>query len=181
VNDVLAPEDEALLLELLNSTPVGESGVEDALGVDDAASAWGVARGGSGSSAETAYLRETREMLQQVLWGRRPASDLTLLVSGFRWEPRLDQAGLHVQLRAEDGDRLLAGRAVLTWGLIARELPGRLRACANDDCRLFLLDRSRANTARWCSMAICGNRMKARRHYQRTKEDSSGPGSISRG
>ncbi|HUB22315.1 MAG TPA: CGNR zinc finger domain-containing protein [Streptosporangiaceae bacterium] len=24
--------------------------------------------------------------------------------------------------------------------------------------------------ARWCSMAVCGNRMKARRHYQRGRE-----------
>jgi predicted RNA-binding Zn ribbon-like protein len=33
---------------------------------------------------------------------------------------------------------------------------------------LFLLDRTRAGTARWCSMSVCGNRMKARRHYGRT-------------
>src|SRR6478736_3317433 len=45
--------------------------------------------------------------------------------------------------------------------------PGRLRPCANPECRLFLIDRSKPNTARWCSMAICGNRMKARRHYRR--------------
>ena len=45
--------------------------------------------------------------------------------------------------------------------------PGRLRPCANDECRLFLIDHSKANAARWCSMAVCGNRMKARRHYQR--------------
>jgi predicted RNA-binding Zn ribbon-like protein len=44
---------------------------------------------------------------------------------------------------------------------------GRLRPCANDECRLFLIDRSKANAVRWCSMALCGNRMKARRHYQR--------------
>ncbi|MGW0016543.1 CGNR zinc finger domain-containing protein, partial [Streptomyces tendae] len=26
------------------------------------------------------------------------------------------------------------------------------------------MDRSKPNSARWCSMAECGNRMKARRH-----------------
>ena len=36
-------------------------------------------------------------------------------------------------------------------------------------CALFLLDRSKPNTARWCSMAVCGNRMKARRHYERAR------------
>ena len=47
--------------------------------------------------------------------------------------------------------------------------PGRLRPCANDECRLFLDDHSKANAARWCSMAVCGNRMKARRHYERAR------------
>jgi len=44
-----------------------------------------------------------------------------------------------------------------------------LRPCANDECRLFLIDHSKANAARWCSMAVCGNRLKARRHYQRVR------------
>jgi hypothetical protein len=170
VEELVAPGDGTLLLDLLNSTPVGESGVEDALR-GDRASAWSLARGGGGAPAEIAHLRDARDLLQQVLWGHRPAGELTPLVSGLRWEPELDQAGLHLRLRADDEDRLLAGRAVLAWGVVTQDLPGRLRACANDECRLFLLDRSRANTARWCSMAICGNRMKARRHYHRSKQD----------
>jgi predicted RNA-binding Zn ribbon-like protein len=63
----------------------------------------------------------------------------------------------------------LAVRAILTWDALARQSPGRLRPCANGECRLFLIDRSKANAARWCSMAVCGNRMKARRHYQRSR------------
>jgi predicted RNA-binding Zn ribbon-like protein len=66
-------------------------------------------------------------------------------------------------------ERELAVRAVLAWDALARHSPGRLRPCANDECRLFLVDRSKANGARWCSMAVCGNRMKARRHYQRAR------------
>ena len=34
---------------------------------------------------------------------------------------------------------------------------------------MFLLDESRSGTARWCSMATCGNRLKARRHNARGK------------
>jgi predicted RNA-binding Zn ribbon-like protein len=41
--------------------------------------------------------------------------------------------------------------------------------CANDQCHLFLIDRSNAGTARWCSTAICGNRMKARRHRRKAR------------
>ena len=62
-------------------------------------------------------------------------------------------------------------RVVLAWGDLQTDMPGRLRPCANDDCRLFLIDHSRAGTARWCSMSGCGNRMKARRHYHRTRRD----------
>jgi predicted RNA-binding Zn ribbon-like protein len=35
---------------------------------------------------------------------------------------------------------------------------------------MFLLDASRSGTARWCSMATCGNRLKARRHHARGKD-----------
>ena len=67
-------------------------------------------------------------------------------------------------------DRELALRAVLAWDALAKNSPGRLRPCANDECRLFLIDHSKAGTARWCSMAVCGNRMKARRHYERARD-----------
>jgi predicted RNA-binding Zn ribbon-like protein len=59
---------------------------------------------------------------------------------------------------------------VLAWDGLRTHAPGRLRPCANDECQRFLIDRSKANNARWCSMAVCGNRMKARRHYQRQRE-----------
>src|SRR4051812_23310237 len=40
--------------------------------------------------------------------------------------------------------------------------PCRLRVCAADDCGLFILDTSRPNNRRWCSMELCGNRSKIR-------------------
>jgi predicted RNA-binding Zn ribbon-like protein len=58
-------------------------------------------------------------------------------------------------------------RVVLAWGEMQHARPGRRRACANDECQLFLLDRSRGGTGRWCSMSGCGNRMKTRSHYSR--------------
>ena len=49
----------------------------------------------------------------------------------------------------------------------------RVRQCANPACRFLFLDDSKAGNRRWCSMAACGNRMKARRHYQRTRNDAA--------
>jgi predicted RNA-binding Zn ribbon-like protein len=43
----------------------------------------------------------------------------------------------------------------------------RLRQCADAVCGWMFLDRSPAGQRRWCSMDDCGNRAKARRHYQR--------------
>lgn len=158
--------DEQVLLELLNSTPVTESGQLDLLGSDDETSAWAHERGGVGSSTEAAHLRRVRDRLQAVVRAEAPAASLTLLLKGVRLRPELRDNGFGWRLDVEE-DRRLPAQVLLSWGRLRAEMPGRLRACGNDECRLFLLDHSRANTARWCSMKVCGNRMKARRHYQR--------------
>lgn len=51
--------------------------------------------------------------------------------------------------------------------LIARA-PQRIRRCAHPDCVLFFYDTSKNGTRRWHSMATCGNRVKAARHYAKT-------------
>jgi len=45
----------------------------------------------------------------------------------------------------------------------------RLRICASPDCDWLFLDQSKNHRRRWCDMKICGNRVKARRHYARVK------------
>ena len=45
----------------------------------------------------------------------------------------------------------------------------RVRECASQSCAWLFLDRSRNGSRRWCDMSVCGNRAKARRHYQRRK------------
>jgi predicted RNA-binding Zn ribbon-like protein len=44
-----------------------------------------------------------------------------------------------------------------------------VRECDGAQCTWLFLDLSRTHSRRWCSMASCGNRAKARRHYQRKK------------
>jgi predicted RNA-binding Zn ribbon-like protein len=46
----------------------------------------------------------------------------------------------------------------------------RLKACRN--CGWIFHDRSRSRTASWCSMAICGNRLKTRAYRQRRSPGS---------
>src|SRR5262252_3800409 len=44
---------------------------------------------------------------------------------------------------------------------------GFVRQCEDAGCGWLFLDRSNARTRRWCSMADCGNRNKARKYYRR--------------
>jgi predicted RNA-binding Zn ribbon-like protein len=45
----------------------------------------------------------------------------------------------------------------------------RVRECGGLDCRWLFLDTSKNRSRQWCSMQSCGNRHKARRHYQRLR------------
>lgn len=56
----------------------------------------------------------------------------------------------------------LAAENLLT--LIA-ESPDRIKQCAHPQCVLFFYDTSKNGARRWHSMATCGNRAKAARHY----------------
>jgi predicted RNA-binding Zn ribbon-like protein len=46
----------------------------------------------------------------------------------------------------------------------------RLKVCPGEDCGWAFYDHSRNQTGRWCSMAVCGGRSKARAHYRRRRE-----------
>jgi predicted RNA-binding Zn ribbon-like protein len=42
-----------------------------------------------------------------------------------------------------------------------------LRMCAAEDCAWLFLDHTKNQRRRWCDMKVCGNRVKARRYYER--------------
>jgi predicted RNA-binding Zn ribbon-like protein len=67
---------------------------------------------------------------------------------------------------------------------IVREISGgrsdRLRICDNDTCRWVFYDSSPTGRRRWCSMATCGNRAKARRHRERQRAEKAGTAEAAR-
>ena len=86
----------------------------------------------------------------------------------------------HLCLRAEgprcrlewstpDGafDRMLWPVARAAAELLSSESVDRVRECASATCTWLFLDDSRNRRRRWCDMASCGNRAKARRYYER--------------
>lgn len=164
--------DEAFLLDLLNSTPIVDGFQLDELETARDGRLWLRAHGHGGSAAEWQAVREARATLQAVVRGERAATSLMPLLADVSYQPSMPHEGVQWHLCAPAG-RAAAVRAVLAWDALRRGRPGRLRACENPDCALFLIDHSKPNSARWCSMAVCGNRMKARRHYERTRVSSS--------
>jgi predicted RNA-binding Zn ribbon-like protein len=57
--------------------------------------------------------------------------------------------------------------------IAARAMTGgswaRLKMCPGEDCGWVFYDHSRNGSGRWCSMAVCGGRAKARAHYHRRR------------
>jgi predicted RNA-binding Zn ribbon-like protein len=52
---------------------------------------------------------------------------------------------------------------------LARTPRARIGRCADPACGWVFLDTSKGGTRRWCSSADCGNRDRARRHYERSR------------
>ena len=160
--------DEGFLLAVLNSTPVVDGVHTDKFADAAQARSWLATVGGLGTEAELQHVLGVRQALQSVVRGEEPPDVLAEALQGAARIPAMSDGEIIWTLSVPP-DRELAVRAVLTWAALAKRSPGRLRPCANGECRLFLIDHSKANTARWCSMAVCGNRMKARRHYHRSR------------
>jgi predicted RNA-binding Zn ribbon-like protein len=124
-------------------------------------------------------LRETLfRIFSAIAAGRKPAkADLELLnaklreaLSHLRLAPTADGCDWEWADAEDRLDRMLWAVARATGELLT-DADGRaqLRECANEGCGWLFVDTSRNKSRRWCSMGVCGNRVKARRHYERVK------------
>jgi predicted RNA-binding Zn ribbon-like protein len=76
-------------------------------------------------------------------------------------------AGLAVDPGAETVDLPVRAFALAARRLVEDGLAGRVQRCPGPGCGWLFLDEGRGR--RWCIMAICGNREKARRHAARRR------------
>ncbi len=67
----------------------------------------------------------------------------------------------------ETPQALLALPAHAAADLLANGDRSLVRKCEGPACTLWFYDRAKAHQRRWCTMAICGNRAKARAHRAR--------------
>jgi predicted RNA-binding Zn ribbon-like protein len=54
--------------------------------------------------------------------------------------------------------------------LLTSDAMAHVHMCRSETCRWLFLDSSKNHSRRWCDMRLCGNRMKARRHYARQQD-----------
>ena len=95
-------------------------------------------------------------VLQHALAAAPMRSRLVSSASGYTWE---------IESSLTSVTDLLAPVLWSAGDLIAGSARHRIRRCANDACFWLFLDESKNSSRRWCDMAACGNRAKARRHY----------------
>jgi predicted RNA-binding Zn ribbon-like protein len=117
-------------------------------------------------------LRETvyRVARAMVLDSRPAPADVERLndvAAGCPPTPSVSRSGRLVRT----GDLAAALVAVARDALMLWELPDGavLKRCDDDTCRRAFVDRSRANRRRWCGMANCGDRSKARAYRSRRR------------
>lgn len=167
---------EPLALDLLNTRWNEEGATRDLLAGTDGLALWlaGNGLGGTHAADEQVlqHLRQAREALRTAVEGslEEGAPLVDAVLAHGRVRVRLTAQGAAEEPQFPDpswGPAWLAARNYLD--LLTRA-PGRIRTCAGPACVLHFFDTSRNGTRRWCSMAACGNRAKASRHYARSKE-----------
>jgi predicted RNA-binding Zn ribbon-like protein len=169
------------LVERLTSLEEAATWLAKAAVVPDAGTITGVARSAADRDAVLQRLVTARTALRDV--AHSVAHEETPARSAIDEVNRVLASRERIELVASDDgcrighshvgdaiDDVLARIAEPIVREIGNGHDDRIRICANDTCRWIFYDESRAGRRRWCDMATCGNRAKARRHRERQKD-----------
>jgi len=156
-------------LELRGGVASGDGAMLRRMGETDA-------RRCAGALAQALQFRETIRAMLDAMASKRSLR--------AQWVAEVNQAlasgaGASRLLRQDTGWRLglspgpagplrvLTPIARAIADLVVSSQSVEIRKCANPRCVLYFRDRSRTRRRRWCSMAVCGNRMKVATHVRR--------------
>jgi predicted RNA-binding Zn ribbon-like protein len=70
------------------------------------------------------------------------------------------------QPESQESNQLLGLIAESASDLLCMNELALIKKCQNRECVLFFYDTTKNHTRCWCSMRICGNRMKVAKHYR---------------
>ena len=135
-----------------------------------------VAPGSRVSEDDLELAKRLRDALRDLLAADEPqageldaiARELPLVVGFANEEPALEHQDTPVRMFLA---QLLAACAMSA----ARGQWQRLKMCAASDCHWVFYDKSRNGFGRWCSMRVCGNRVKTRTYRARRRGAGSTP------
>jgi predicted RNA-binding Zn ribbon-like protein len=184
-----------LALDLLNTRPVLAEGPRELLPNVDALVRWLVASGllmrqkgkalarkWRGLSQATVFLRELlkfRERLRAIVVRQEAGFSVSTafiaeLNSLLKQHPSVialqrkgEKLDLDAAFKPEKPTDVWAPIAIAVAELLSDVSPGRLRKC--EACILHFLDTSKRGSRRWCSMNICGNKIKVAAYQQRKR------------
>lgn len=177
MNPPLDPAEELQPLEAFINTVNLERA--DPLAGPDELDAWCLENGCAGLDPHAMrHLRAFREALRKVLEANSGSADpaeawaaLEPFVGSTGYRMRIDAPGSPALEPAGQGaGRTIAAMLAIVYDALRRGTWTRLKACRKDTCRWAYYDRSKNGSGAWCSMAVCGNRMKAQRRRNRAKK-----------
>ncbi len=104
--------------------------------------------------------QSTLDAINQLLQKQVGYSQLVRVRGGF--ERRLHSG-------AAEAIHLLVPLAEFASELLCRDDLTLVKKCQNPACILYFYDTTKNHARRWCSMNLCGNRMKVAAHYRRAQ------------
>ncbi|OKK07840.1 hypothetical protein AMK26_01885 [Streptomyces sp. CB03234] len=168
---------EPVCLDLLNTRWIHDGAHQDLLTATDGLAVWLASTGldtrftaDAPTLEHTLVARDALAALVDSPGDRSATTRLNAVLDHGRIRATLTPEGPGEEPEFADPAWGPAWTAARDYLHLLRTAPDRIRACAHEACVLHFFDTSRNGTRRWCSMAVCGNRAKASRHYARTKE-----------
>lgn len=86
-----------------------------------------------------------------------------------------DGMELRIERHIDSPAAVLAELAAACADLLATHRAEQVRQCESPACTLWFADTKRGPRRRWCSMAVCGNRMKVAAHRARQRAEPDLP------
>src|SRR5207247_128246 len=139
---------------------------------------WGRTSKGAGALSEArAFRRLLREMAEGIVHGKRPSTVALDKINALLRSRTVDVALVRtrrgferqVSFQPSEPQHLLVPVAESASDLLCHGDLALIVKCQNPRCILYFYDATKNHARRWCSMTVCGNRMKVAAHYQRRR------------
>jgi predicted RNA-binding Zn ribbon-like protein len=159
---------EPLALDLLNTLWISADGPQDLLADVDGLRSWLAAndltdRCDADEKTRVALV-SAREAIRRAV-EQESTDDLNEVLERGRIRRTMAESGPADVVEVPSSEWLAGWLAADNLLHLLSEAPERIKQCAHPQCVLWFYDTSKNAARRWHSMATCGNRAKAARHY----------------